>query len=174
MSISGRKRLAGMSLLELVLAIAIIGIALAGVMTMFTVTIRNSAEPMVQEQAQLIAEAYLDEILLKKFYDPDTDNVCPAKEGARANYDNVCDYNNIVTQVPTDQFGNALGLPTYNVSVNVENSGVTLGSINNAGAIRVLRVDVTVTGPGTASVTLSGFRTNYECNAPADPGCKPL
>lgn len=173
MSISHRSSARGVSLLELVIAIVIISIAMTGVMTVFVVSTRGSAEPMVQEQAQLIAEAYLDEILLKKFYDPDTDSVCPAKEASRANYDNVCDYN-ALTEQPTNQFGGAVGLPDYNVSVAVQNAGISLGGIDNTGAIRVLRVDVTVTGPGGASVTLSGFRTNYECNAAADPGCKPL
>jgi MSHA pilin protein MshD len=174
MCTSRRNRLAGVSLLELVIAIAIIAIAMGGVLTLFTVTARNSAEPMVQEQAQLIAEAYLDEILLKKFYDPDTDSVCPAREASRANYDNVCDYNGL-SEPPTNQFGTAVAaLASYTVSVAVQNTAITLGAINNTGAIRVLRIDVTVTGPGTASVTLSAYRTNYECNAPADPGCKPL
>src|SRR5215213_3031619 len=104
---SRRNHVAGVSLLELVIAIAIIGIAMGGVLTLFTVTARNSAEPMVQEQAQLIAEAYLDEILLKKFYDPDTDSVCPAREASRANYDNVCDYN-ALSEPPTNQFGTAV------------------------------------------------------------------
>lgn len=167
------RRAQGVSLLELVIAVVIIGIAVTGVMTVFVVTSRASAEPMAQEQAQLIGEAYLDEILLQKFYDPDTDSVCPAAEASRANFDNVCDYNGL-SQQPTNQFGNTVGLSDYTVSVSVQNAGVTLGALNNTGAIRVLRVDVTVTGPGSTSVSLSGYRTNYECNAPADPGCKPL
>jgi MSHA pilin protein MshD len=175
MCIRSRYRPRGVTLLELVIAIVIISIAVTGALTVFVLTSRGSAEPMVQEQAQLIAEAYLDEILLKKFYDPDTGSVCPAKEASRANYDNVCDYDGISSEVPTNQFGNAIGgLTDYAVSVSVVNNGVTLGGINNTGAIRVLRVDVTVTGQGGASVTLSGYRTNYECNAAADPGCKPL
>jgi MSHA pilin protein MshD len=163
----------GVTLLELVLAIAIIGIAVTGVLSVFVVTTQHSVDPMVLQQAQLVAESYLDEILLKKFYDPDTDSVCPAPEAARSDYDNVCDYNG-VSQPPTNEFGNAVGLPDYNVNVSVTNSGVSLGAINNTGAIRVLRVDVTVAGPGGLGVTLSGYRANYECNAPADPGCKPL
>jgi MSHA pilin protein MshD len=174
MCTNAANRVAGVTLIELVMAIAIIGIAMAGVMTLFMVTSRNSAEPMVQEQAQLVAESYLDEILLKKFYDPDTDSVCPAAEASRANYDNVCDYN-LASHPPADQFGTAIAeLSAYRVVVAVTNAGVTLGTVNNTGAIRVLRVDVTVTGPGNASVTLTGYRTNYECNAAADPGCKPL
>ena len=174
-----RKEL-GVTLLELVIAIAIIGIALAGTVSVFVVTTQHSADPMAQEQAQLIAEAYLDEILLKKFYDPDTGTVCTGTTGGetRATYDNVCDYNGL-SQLPTDQFGTAIsGLSSYNVAVSVVNSGVTLGTINNTGAIRVLRVDVTVSLQGTPAVVLSAYRTNYACNptgtAAQQAECKPL
>ena len=38
------------------------------------------------------AEAYLEEILLRDYLDPDTSSVCPAPEATRDLYDNVCDY----------------------------------------------------------------------------------
>ena len=173
-----RKEL-GVTLLELVIAIAIVGIALAGAVSVFVVTTQHSADPMAQEQAQLVAEAYLDEILLKKFYDPDTGTVCTGTTGGetRATYDNVCDYNGL-SEPPTNQFGTAIGLPSYNVTVSVVNSGVSLGSIDNTGAIRVLRVDVTVSLQGAPAVVLSAYRTNYACNpsgtALQQAECKPL
>jgi MSHA pilin protein MshD len=175
MPISLPARSRGVTLLEMIMAIVIVSIALASVLSVFLVTTRHSADPMVAQQAQLVAEGYLDEILLKKFYDPETNTVCTGTTGgeSRNTYDNVCDFNNVSEQ-PTNQFGATMGLPDYSVLVKVENSGVTLGAINNTGAIRVLRVDVTVTGPAGISVTLSGFRTNYECNTGAEPACKPL
>ena len=167
------RRGRGFTLVEAILAIVIVGISLASVMAVFVVTTQHSADPMAQEQAQLIAESYLDEILLKKFYDPDTSNVCPAAAETRANFDNVCDYNGI-SEAPKDQYGSAIaGLSAFNVTVSVTHSGVTLGSIDNASVIRVLRVDVTVTGPGNTSIALSGYRTNYECDAAGNPECKP-
>jgi len=174
-----RARLRGVTLLELILAIAVIGVSLAGVLSVFIVTTQHSADPMALQQAQLVAESYLDEILLKKFYDPETNVVCTGTTGGetRATYDNVCDYNGL-SQQPTNQFDATVGLPDYNVVVSVVNSGVTLGSIDNSGAIRVLRVDVTVTGPGGTSVTLSGYRANYACNPSGTPAqqaeCKAL
>ena len=72
----------------------------------------------------------------------------------------------------------AIGLPSYNVAVSVVNTGVSLGAIDNTGAIRVLRVDVAVSLQGTTLVTLSGYRTNYACNptgtAAQQAECKPL
>jgi len=171
-----RRAWRGFSLVELVLAIAVMGITLAAATSIFVVTTQHSADPMIQQQAQLVAESYLDEILIKRFYDPDTSNVCPAAEGGgRSAYDNVCDYNGL-SGAPQDQFGNAIAaLSDYNVQVAVDNAA-SLNGTTNADGIKVLRVDVTVTGPGGASVTLSGYRTNYECNSAAalNPECKGL
>jgi len=156
------RRSAGVTLVELLIAIVIVSIALLSVMSVFVVTTQHSADPMLRVQAQILGEGYLDEILLKKFYDPTTNKVCPA--GAASHADFVCGYNGLVETPITG----------YSVSVSVTSAGATLGSLNNASVIRVLKVDVTVTSPDTATTTLTGYRANYECNASGDPGCIPL
>ena len=150
------RRAVGMTLIEIIIAIVVVGIALAAIMSVFVVTTQHSADPMARVQAQILAEGYLDEVLLKKFYDTTTSRVC------RAAY--VCGYNGL-SETP---------IAGYVASVAVTSVGVTLNGLNNASVIRVLQVDVTVTGPGSTSITLTGFRTNYECNAAGDPGCVPL
>jgi MSHA pilin protein MshD len=167
----------GVSLVELIISIAIIGTGVAGILAVMDLTTRRSADPMAVQQAQLIAEGYLEEILLKKFYDPDTETVCPAPEGSRANYDNVCDYHNLNDNTGArNQFGTVVtDLELYNVTVTVTSAGVTLGSINNTGATRVLRVDVVVTHDrfDNVNVPLTGYRTNYSCNPVSAPeNCK--
>jgi MSHA pilin protein MshD len=172
----------GVTLFELVLAIAVLSVALVGVMMTFSTTARGSGDAMVRQQAQLAAQAYLEEILLKKFYDPDTNSVCPAKEGARSEFDNVCDYDGLSDTPPKNQLGGSTGLSAdYTASVTVtRDATVDLNGLTNTisgppnDVIRVLRVDVTVTGPGGTSVKLTGYRTNYNCNALADSGCKQL
>ena len=156
------RRTAGVTLVELIIAIVVVGIALAAILSVFTVTIQHSADPMGRVQAQILAEGYLDEILLKKFYDTTTNRVCPGGAASHAAY--VCGYNGL-SETP---------ITGYTASVSVTSSGVTLGSLNNASVIRVLQVDVTVSGPGSTSATLTGYRANYECNASGDPGCAPL
>jgi MSHA pilin protein MshD len=177
----------GVTLVELIVAIAIIGTGVAGILAVMDITTRRSADPMISQQAQLIAESYLEEILLKKFIDPDDDKVCPTREGSRALYDNVCDYHGL-----NDSAGavNQLGIPvdglgSYNVSVTVlpnasaTTAAVTLGTLSNdygGGYIRVLQVIVVVTHDDfPVSVTLTGYRTNYNCNATIGVGlCAPL
>lgn len=155
-------RIAGMTLVEVIVAIVVVGIALAAIMSVFVVTTQHSADPMPRVQAQILAEGYLDEVLLKKFYDTTTSRVCPGGAPSHANY--VCGYNGL-SETP---------IANYTASVTVTSAGVTLGSLNNASVIRVLQVDVTVAGPGSTSITLTGYRANYECNAAGDPGCMPL
>ena len=47
---NSRQREFGMTLIELIVAIVIIGIGLAGVLLTFSTTVRSSADPMVRKQ----------------------------------------------------------------------------------------------------------------------------
>lgn len=180
----------GFTLVEMVMYIAVVSIGVAGILSVMTYTTRYSADPMVQQQALLIAESYLEEILHKRFTDSTagTTQICPAPEGAgRASFDNVCDYHNLNDSAgAVDQLGNAIaGLTAYNVSVSVTGDvgdalalGPTASLITNTGALRVLRVDVEVTHDDIAdfSVRLTGYRANYYCDTSevtGSAGCLP-
>lgn len=169
----------GFTLVEMIMYIAIVSIGVAGILSVMTYTSRHSADPMIQQQALLIAESYMEEILLKRFTDPTgtATQICPTPEvGGRASYDNTCDYHNLSnTAGAVDQLGNTVaGLTAYNVSVSVTGAvgdatalGPTASQTNNTGALRVLRVDVEVTHDDDSnfSVRLTGYRTNYYCGA---------
>lgn len=172
------RRQAGVTLVEMVIFIMIVSLSVAGILIVMTATTQRSADPMVQQQALLIAESYLEEILHKRFRDesPSTANsICPTPEVAgRTAFDNVCDYHNLNdTAGAVDQLGNTVaGLTAYNVSVSVIGSvgdatalGPTISQITNVTALRVLRVDVEVTHDDTPDfqMRLTGYRTNYYC-----------
>lgn len=164
----------GATLVELVVSIVIISVGLAGVLLVMERTTRSSADPMIQYQAIAIAEAYLDEILLKDFCDPDNAapctppnnpgnvncNVCPPAEGSRGAFDNVCDYNNRTDNGAADQNGAAIaGLDAYVVQTAVDTASMLNGLLGNS--CQVLRVQVTVTPPFGGPIVVSGYRTNY-------------
>lgn len=174
----------GFGLIELVVAVVVLAVSVVGVLSVMNFTVARSADPAVQVQATLIAEAYLEEILLKPFVDPSagTTRACPTPEtSGRIAYDNVCDYNGLANAGARDQFNNPVsGLEDYTVSVTVTgDTSLTLGpsgadQVDNSTVLRLLRVDVRVQGPGGTDLTLTGYRTNYNCNAVSDTACLPL
>lgn len=66
----------GVSLVELILFIVIVGVAVIGVVGALGIGTRSSADPMVQKQALAIAEAFMEEVQLQPFTycDPDDAN----------------------------------------------------------------------------------------------------
>ena len=153
---------AGVTLVELVIAIVIIGVALSGTLLVMRQTIGGSADPMVLHQGIAIAEAYLEEISLKPFYDPNLGaggGTCPVADATRDLYDNVCDYNGLNDLGARDQDGNAIAGPTrYTVAVTVDTTS-TLNALG--GATIVIRTDVQVTHPDMENFMLSAYRANY-------------
>jgi MSHA pilin protein MshD len=143
-------RARGLTLIELVLAIAVIGIGLAGVLTAFDQAVRGSADPMVRKQMLAVAEEVLEEIALRP-YAPAA-NAAPAP-CARNTYNDVDDYNGYSTANFCDIDGNALpALAGYGVAV-----GVTATTLSGVAAKRIV---VTVTH-GAESLTVTGYRTDW-------------
>ncbi len=142
----------GITLVELVVSIVIVGVAASGVLLVFHQTVSRSADPMVLHQAVAIGEAYMEEILLKPFNDPDADG-----EPLRPQFDDVNDYHLLTDVGARDQDNTPIvGLGAYTISVLVTNQ-----ALNGVPVAESLRVDVQVTGPNEVDVTLSGYRTNF-------------
>lgn len=142
----------GVTLVELLVSIVIVSIAASGVLGVLSMTTAASADPMIRHQAAAIAEAYLEEIMLKPISDPDGVD----GEAARADFDDLDDYNGLVDTGVRDQFGAPIAaLGSYNVGVSVAPSS-GLPSVPVADA---LRVDVVVTHGSDINFVLSGYRT---------------
>lgn len=110
---------AGFTLIEMIATIVILGIALVGIARMVSLGISDSADIMVQTRAVALAEAYLDEIMGRRFDEnadvsglnpcfglpgdmPTPTRPCSATlgpngggENSRDKYDDVDDYNNL-------------------------------------------------------------------------------
>ncbi len=150
------KRQAGMTLVELVISIVIVGIAASALYSAMAAIAGRSADPLLRQQSLMIAEAYLEEILLQPFLDSGG-SVCPAAPSSRANYDNVCDYNGLDDKGARDASGQAItALASYRVQVQV--AAQALGSVT---ASKALLVQVTVTDPVGHILRLDGYRTHY-------------
>ncbi len=152
------RRQSAFTLIEIIVTIVVVGIAAVALLSVFTSVSRGSADPVIQQQATTIAEAYMEEIMLRAFNDPqggETGN--DEGEAGRAEYDDVKDYRSLATAPAADQFGNAVAaLAAYTVRVDVFDQG--LGGIASTES---LQVDVIVSHAAIADIKLSGFRTLY-------------
>ncbi|HET6655439.1 MAG TPA: type II secretion system protein [Gammaproteobacteria bacterium] len=143
-------RQSGVTLIELVVSIVIIGIALAGVLLVFNRTVSTSADPMVQQQAISIGEAYIEEIIGKAYTDPDGSGT----EASRDLYDDVSDYDGLIDNGAKDQTGTAInGLGSYTVEVSVSDPATT--ALNGAPA---KLITVTVSHSGMQNIVLAAYR----------------
>lgn len=144
----------GVTLIELVISIVVVGIAVGAVLGVLATNTAASADPMVRQQAIAIAEGYLEEILLKPMADPDGAD----GEASRPQFDDIDDYDGLSNVGARDQFDSAVaGLGDYNIDVTVTASAA-LPAIASAD---VLRVDVRVRRVPDIDVTLSTYRTRF-------------
>jgi MSHA pilin protein MshD len=149
---SETRRHCGFTLIEVITTIVVVAIAAAALLSVFTSTIRGSADPMIQQQAVSTAEAYMEEILLKAFIDPDG-----IGGETRPTFDDVQDYNGLTDVGARDQNDNAIaGLGAYTITVTVGGD-----SLNGIAPIDSLRIDISVNHAAIDPIVLAGYRTNY-------------
>jgi MSHA pilin protein MshD len=150
--LSSRRLQRGFTLIEMIVAIVILGVGLAGVMLAFNFAIKASADPVMNQQLLAIAEEMIEEVQLKPY--------APSPNGAssgcgRDTYNDVSDYNGYASsgQICTVD-GVAVGaLAGYSVSVSVATATLS-------GVAAAKRITVTAS-KGTQSLMLVGWRTGY-------------
>ncbi len=149
-----QQRLAqrGLTLVELLIAIVVIGVGLGGVMLAFSTLARQNADPVVQRQMLAIAQGLMEEIHLKPY--ASATNATPSG-CARDTFNDVSDYHaytttNLICGVDGTVVS---GLNGYSVRVVVVVAAL-------AGVADAKRVDVIV-NRGSDSFTLTGWRTDH-------------
>ncbi|UPQ84207.1 prepilin-type N-terminal cleavage/methylation domain-containing protein [Pseudomonas knackmussii] len=141
----------GMTLVELVITIVIIGIAAAALFSAMASITARSADPMLRQQSVYIAQAYLEEIL-RQSYSPITPGDCDN----RSCFEDVRAYDGLATEKPYDVKNvNIDGLDGY--AVRVEAKEIK----NGLNGIDAIQVSVTVTDPSSKELQLVGWRTCY-------------
>lgn len=168
----------GLSLIELIVFIVVVAIGLTGIMSVLILTSEKSADPIVRKQGIAVAEAMLEEVLLKNFQNdpldpnntsgilgctPTTTPSCrttyPDNQTDRPNYNDVDDYagwsQTGVTSL-ADPGTPIYGLGTYTVTVAV--AGTT--DLTGIASTDAKKIRVTVTGSGETFI-LEGYRTKY-------------
>ncbi len=172
----------GITLVELVMAIAIVSVAVAALMNAYSQSVNASADPMIQRQMLAIAEAMMEEI---RSY-PYLDSVdvaggmtpLPLASVRCTSGQNVCGFDPANTGKDytvgdlSGSFGSGFG--AYSINVRVLRSS---SDLDTDPSIRDITQKITVTVSHTAmpnDIVLVGYRTCFEhdrCACVAETSC---
>jgi len=185
----------GITLIELIVFIVIVGVAMTGIIASINFNVQHSADPVVKKQALAIAEALLEEIELMPFTICDSDDPNVRTATAAANCTGGAGGGNDESLLVLGQLGPEAGETRYaapffdNVSdyngfsmasgAIMDIAGNNLGFNGYTAAVAVVKkaingiadtdslsITVTVTGPLNTTVALEGYRTRYTPREP--------
>lgn len=143
----------GLTLIELIVFIVIVGVGLAGVLSSLNVSVRGSADPLKPKQALAIAEALMEEILLKNHSDPGAAACSASVVNARNCYDDVGDYSSFPSGTTIYAADGLNSISGYSATVNLGTASV--------GGVSMRQITVTITPTNGTAVSLVGYRANY-------------
>ena len=155
-----RRSNSGFTLIEIITTIVVVSIAATALLSVFSNMVKGSVDPMLQQQATTIAEAYLEEIQLKNYSDPHPLGELSDQTGeVRSSFDDINDYNGLPDTDVRDQNGDEIAaLADFDVFVNVANSALNAITLASGNATVIT---ITVTHPAVSDTVLHGYRTNY-------------
>jgi MSHA pilin protein MshD len=130
--IAARQR--GVTLVELILFIVIVGIALGGIITVMNLTTRGSVDPVRRKQALIIAEGLLEEVELAKFSYCDPSDPEASDHDARPDAAS-CQVPERWGQAAPEPSGAANGRPFDNVNDYVTASRTWQTAFNDAAGV---------------------------------------
>lgn len=153
-----KTKTSGFTLVEMIITITLAGIIAVGVIQVSGKMVSRSANPMLRYQSIAVAEAYLNEILAKK-YAVMGDAKCDTTALSRANFEYICQYHALTDTGAKDQTNTAIAeLAGYNVAVTVTESAL-LGDISTAADTQL--ITIAVDGPADLDASLSAYRSNF-------------
>ena len=174
-AISKGKQLArqqGVTLIELVISIVVLSIALIALINAMGGSLQRSSNILLQDHSIQLAQAYLDEILAKRYDEttpiggvPASTTVNCAALGAetgenRATFDDVDDYDGLNDQPPRSQTSTSFPeYAQYRVTVTVSCVGGDLGQFATADSLK--RIEVAIIDPKGDRMVFSAYRGNF-------------
>lgn len=109
----------GMTLIELVITMVVLGVGLSGILSVMIVIAKNSASPQISWQSAILGENVI-QILMSKSYD--LSGVCLSKNDK--SYESLCDYAKIQNEKITDVFPelmkNLKDYAAFKISIDIQ------------------------------------------------------
>lgn len=186
-----RSRHAGLTIIELIMFIVVVGVGLTGILAVLNVTAKSSADPMIRKNMLAIAEALLEEVRMMPFTycDPTDANAATAtstagcatlvenmgpdagetRTSAANPFNNVNDYYlagglNLASPVG-DLSGTYFAPAGYSAKIEITAENLNdIVSNTTPATMEALRIAVTVTH-GSDSLTLEGYRARHSPNS---------
>lgn len=171
----------GFTLVEIIVGLVVLGISIVLLTVLIFPQAQRSAEPLLQQRAAALGEAFLNEIMAKSFDENSARSggfercgegsapACslPANLGPdselREDFDDVDDYHQLQLTVPTleDALGTDIGERykgfTFAISICYSNSD----GLCQSNVTLYKRIEVTITSPFGQAFTFSSLRGNY-------------
>jgi MSHA pilin protein MshD len=147
-SLSKKHAQKGVSLIEMIVFIIVVGIASSALFATYNYSLLNNTDPLIQVRALELAQAKLDEVLALK-YDANTPTggipACDTPTGAACNNSTDANMNDV------DDFNGVSDAPYtgYNRSVTV----------TTANDLKL--ITVSVVAPRGFTITLAAYRANF-------------
>ncbi|MFO7900423.1 MAG: hypothetical protein R6V58_15360 [Planctomycetota bacterium] len=163
---SGRH---GFTLAGMAVLLVVIAIAAPPLFVMLRQALEDNAHLNATRTATGLASGLMDEVLSKRFEDPELGaGSFGTEEGARADYDDVDDYDGLDEMPPADGTGEPLdGFAHYRTRVTVENVALNEpgGAAQPDGTTELKRITVRVLwDDGNRSVQLVGLRGSHDAS----------
>jgi len=163
MSTNQPRRQQGLSLIELIIFMVVMGIGAAVILQVMNFTTKNSVDPVLRKQALLLAEAYLEEVELARF------TYCDPTDPLAATANSAAGCTDVAHQeaIGQEAVAGAVGRPFDNVSDYATAFGVAQQNFTNgAGAL------TDVNGNVIDAARLAGYTVTVALNVV--PAVSPL
>lgn len=161
----------GFTLVEVLIAIVVIGIALSALMTGLSSAVNQGAAPVIESRALALGQAYADEIMSMAFDDQtpagggavavaEAPCVASNESQARDQFDDVDDYHLLRDQPPVllNSASQANSYSQYAVAIRVTCAGDDLGMSGNH---LIKRIEIVISLPNGEARTLTFFKGNF-------------
>lgn len=171
------KSQTGATLVELVIAIAILAVAIVPLTMTLSFSASHSADSMIEVKVIELGQAYIEEIVSKRYDDNTTQggsppcalagtpcgSIGPEAGENRTSFDDVDDYDGLVEQPPLDSLGvPRIGYERFNVAVAVAYATaaevVSYGLDSSADA---KKIQISVSPPSGTTVVFDTYRANF-------------